>query len=86
MSGPSPMLPPYSTCSLPRPQWQYGPMSHLPPGMYPTMAYRSAAHPQRTRAAPREPPIALQPINAATEEEPSVETPLMGTNKRESAV
>ncbi|CAH0550104.1 unnamed protein product [Brassicogethes aeneus] len=64
-------------------QWQYGPVSHLPPGVYPVQ-YRGAHPQQRPRPPPREPPIPLQPL-ATTEEEPSVETPLMA-NKRESTV
>nr|CAH7769565.1 unnamed protein product [Callosobruchus chinensis] len=82
---------PYTTCTLPRPQpspgqWQYGPMSHLRPAVYPAQ-YR---HPPPIRQhQQREPPIALHPIAAALsgaqEEEPSANTPLMA-NKRESTV
>ncbi|CAH1979575.1 unnamed protein product [Acanthoscelides obtectus] len=88
--GPQLMPSPYTSCTLPRPQpppgqWQYGPMSHLPPALYPAQ-YRHA--PPR-RQQPREPPIALQPIATAPaagqEEEPSADTPLMA-NKRESTV
>ncbi|VEN57612.1 unnamed protein product [Callosobruchus maculatus] len=81
---------PYATCTLPRPQpppgqWQYGPMSHLRPAVYPAQ-YR---HPPPRQHQQREPPIALHPIatalSGAHEEEPSANTPLMA-NKRESTV
>lgn len=78
---------PYSSCTIPRqplPQWQYGPISHLPPGMY-SVAYRGPHSQTRPRVQLREPPIALQSL-PSNEEEPSVETPLMGSNKRESTV
>ncbi|CAH1186722.1 unnamed protein product [Phyllotreta striolata] len=78
-------------CTLPRQpaqQWLYGPMGHLPPGVYP-VAYRTA--PRQVQGA-REPPIALQAmapapagVGVVVEEEPSVETPLVA-NKRESTV
>lgn len=76
---------PYPSCTLPRqpPQWQYGPVSHLPPGLYP-IQYRGPAPQQRPRPPPREAAIPLQPLST-TEEEPSAETPLM-MNKRESSV
>ncbi|KAK5647693.1 hypothetical protein RI129_002585 [Pyrocoelia pectoralis] len=83
----TPMMGPYPQCTLPRQapqQWQYGPVAHLPPNIYPVPQYRGP-HPQpRPRPTPREPPIPLQPLNAA-DEETSVETPLM-VNKRESTV
>ncbi|XP_022907185.1 neural cell adhesion molecule 2-like [Onthophagus taurus] len=72
----------YGQCTLPRqPQWQYGPVAHLPPGVYPVQ-YRGTL-PQRARNISREPPIQMQPLTSA-EEEPSVDTPLV--NKRESTV
>uniref|UniRef100_A0A1Y1NJZ5 Ig-like domain-containing protein n=1 Tax=Photinus pyralis TaxID=7054 RepID=A0A1Y1NJZ5_PHOPY len=83
----APMMGPYPQCTLPRQapqQWQYGPVAHLPPNIYPVPQYRGP-HPQpRPRPTPREPPIPLQPLNGA-DEETSVETPLM-VNKRESTV
>lgn len=80
------MMGPYASCTLPRqpPQpWQYGPVGHLAPGTYPVQ-YRGQHPQQRIRLPQRDPPIAMQPL-AITEEEPSVETPLMA-NKRESTV
>lgn len=75
-------------CTLPRQthqQWAQfpGPVGHLPPGVYPVQ-YRGPHPQQRPRPPPREPPIPMQPL-AVTEEEPSVDTPLM-VNKRESTV
>lgn len=81
------MMGPYSQCTLPRQapqQWQYGPVAHLPPNVYPVPQYRGPHPQQRPRPSPREPPIPMQPL-ATTEEEPSVDTPLM-VNKRESTV
>ncbi|XP_056646735.1 hemicentin-1-like [Diorhabda sublineata] len=87
LPGPPQMMSPFASCTLPRQppqQWLYGPMSHLPPGMYP-VAYRSGPHQsQRSHPQSREPPIALQPLST-TEEEPSAETPLV-PNKKESTV
>ncbi|CAH1102842.1 unnamed protein product [Psylliodes chrysocephalus] len=87
LPGPPQMITPFASCTLPRQppqQWLYGPMSHLPPGVYP-VAYRTGPHPpQRQHPQTREPPIALQPLST-TEEEPSAETPLV-PNKRESTV
>ncbi|CAG9835037.1 unnamed protein product, partial [Diabrotica balteata] len=87
LPAPQQIMTPYTSCTLPRQppqQWLYGPMSHLPPGMYP-VAYRSGPLPtQRSHPQTREPPIALQPLSM-TEEEPSAETPLV-PNKRESTV
>ncbi|XP_065168028.1 nephrin isoform X3 [Atheta coriaria] len=82
------IMQPYAACTLPRqpPQWQYGPVSHLPPGVYPTIQYRGA-HPApqgRPRPPPRDAPIPLQPLGGG-DEEPSADTPLM-VNKRESTV
>ncbi|XP_050305453.1 protein turtle homolog B-like isoform X2 [Anthonomus grandis grandis] len=90
LPGPTQMMSAYSTsCTLPRqpPQtWQYGPVSHLPPGMYPVQYRGGPVAPPRIRATQtREPPIPLQPLVSAPEEEPSPETPLMA-NKRESTV
>nr|XP_015837001.1 PREDICTED: nephrin isoform X2 [Tribolium castaneum] len=84
-AAPPPMMGGYAPCTLPRQpqQWQYGPVSHLPPGVYP-VPYRGPHPQQRPRPQPREPPIPMQPL-ATTEEEPSVDTPLM-VNKRESTV
>lgn len=75
---------PYTQCTLPRqqPQWQYGPVAHLPPGVY-QVPYRGHVPQQRIRNVPRDPPIPMQSL-ATTEEEPSVETPLV--NKKESTV
>lgn len=88
MPGPPQIINAYSSCTMPRqppPQWQYGPVSHLPPGIYP-LTYRGP-HPQtRPRIQQRDLPIALQPLPSNDEVEPSVETPLMGTRKRESTV
>lgn len=79
----------YPQYTLPRQtqqsQWQYGPVGHLPPGIYPIPYQGSLPTQQRQRPAPREPPIPLQPILQPPEEESSVETPLM-INKRESTV
>ncbi|XP_066262553.1 nephrin-like isoform X2 [Euwallacea similis] len=87
--GPAQMIPYSTTCTLPRQppqQWQYGPVSHLPPGMYPVQYRGGPIAQQRLRSTQtREPPIPLQPLPIATEEEPSPETPLMA-NKRESTV
>ncbi|KAL1513584.1 hypothetical protein ABEB36_002979 [Hypothenemus hampei] len=87
---PAQMIPAYNTtCTLPRQppqQWQYGPVSHLPPGLYPVQYRGASIAQQRLRSTQtREPPIPLQPLPVATEEEPSPETPLMA-NKRESTV
>ncbi|KAF7265536.1 hypothetical protein GWI33_021071 [Rhynchophorus ferrugineus] len=88
LPGPASIMPPYSaSCTLPRQppqQWQYGPVNHLPPGLYP-VGYRNATMTQqRLRSTQtREPPIPLQPMTGSNEEEPSPETPLMA-NKRES--
>ncbi|XP_060532294.1 nephrin-like isoform X2 [Cylas formicarius] len=90
LPAPAQMINPYNTsCTLPRqpPQpWQYGPVSHLPPGVYP-LSYRGVPlQQQRLRSTQtREPPIPMQPLATAAEEEPSPETPLMA-NKRESTV
>lgn len=79
------MIGPYASCTLPRQaqQWAYGPVSYLPPGVYPVQ-YRTMNPQQRLRPITREPLIPMQPL-AASEEEPSAETPLM-VNKRESTV
>ncbi|XP_063905692.1 nephrin isoform X2 [Zophobas morio] len=84
-AAPPQMIGAYAPCTLPRQpqQWQYGPVSHLPPGVYP-VPYRGPHPQQRPRPQPRQPPIPMQPL-AATEEEPSPDTPLM-LNKRESTV
>lgn len=76
---------PYAQCTLPRQpsQWQYGPVAHLPPGVYPVQ-FRGPHPPQRSRPTTREPPIPMQPL-ITTDDEPSVQTPLM-VNKRESTV
>ncbi|KAK9743685.1 hypothetical protein QE152_g8456 [Popillia japonica] len=75
---------PYTQCTLPRqqPQWQYGPVAHLPPGVY-QVPYRGTVPPQRMRNIARDQPIPMHSLTT-TEEEPSVETPLV--NKRESTV
>lgn len=83
------VITPYAPCTLPRQtgQWSYGPVSYLPPGVYPVQ-YHTMTPQQRLRPVPREPLIPMQPLvtaAAATEEEPSAETPLM-VNKRESTV
>lgn len=80
------MMSSYAQCTLPRQQqqWQYGPMGHLPPGVYP-VPYRAPQPQQRFRPPSREPPIPMQPLASTVEEEPSVDTPLMA-NKRESTV
>ncbi|KAH1007811.1 hypothetical protein HUJ04_005004 [Dendroctonus ponderosae] len=88
--GPAQMIPAYTaSCTLPRQppqQWQYGPISHLPPGMYPVQYRGVPVAQQRLRSTQtRDPPIPLQPLPAAPEEEASPETPLMA-NKRESTV
>lgn len=79
------MMGPYAPCTLPRQpqQWSYGPVTHLPPGVYPVQ-YRGPHPQQRARPISREPPIPLQPLST-TEEEPSADTPLMA-NKLESTV
>ncbi|XP_018319740.1 hemicentin-1-like [Agrilus planipennis] len=80
----APLMAPFPPCTLPRQvaqQWQYGPLSHLPPNMYQMPQYRGP--PPNLRPRLREPPIPLQAI-VATEEEPSPNTPLV--NKRESSV
>lgn len=88
-TGGSQIVGSYTSCTLPRQQqqqvaqWQYGPVAHLPPGVYPVPYH--TPHPQlRPRAPPREPPIPMQPL-ATTDEEPTPDTPLM-VNKRESSV
>lgn len=75
---------PYTQCTLPRqqPQWQYGPVAHLPPGVY-QVPYRGTVPQPRMRNIPRDPPIPMQSLTT-TEEEASVDTPLV--NKRESTV
>ncbi|CAG9766131.1 unnamed protein product [Ceutorhynchus assimilis] len=90
LQGPNPMIPAYSSsCTLPRQpqqQWQYGPVSHLPPAMYPIQYRAAPLAQQRLRTTQsREPPIPLQPLVTSIEEEFSPETPLMA-NKRESTV
>lgn len=80
------MITPYAPCTLPRQtqQWGYGPVSYLPPGVYPVQQYRTVT-PQQQRLLRPTVAIPMQPLVGATEEEPSAETPLM-VNKRESTV
>nr|XP_023021733.1 hemicentin-1 [Leptinotarsa decemlineata] len=85
LSGPPRMISPFASSTLPRQspiQWQYGPTNHIRPGLFPA-PYRGP-RPQWVGSQPKDPPIALQAL-ATTEEEPSVETPLV-SNKRESTV